>query len=780
MITKFSKQFRFLSFLLFAILFLSSSGLYAQGVGKVRGFVYDKSDNMPVPYANVVIKSLKLGTVTSDEGYFVLNDIPVGTYEVEISFVGYGDFKETVEVKLNKIVSIKAFLEASSEVLSDVEVSAARQARDSKVLTSVVKLNPKEITQFSVGGDPDIIKALQVMPGVVTTGDQGGQLFIRGGAPIQNLTLLDGMVVYNPFHSIGFFSVFDTDILQSAEIHTGGFNAEYGSRNSSVLDIKTRDGNRRNFAGKLSASTYTAKVVLETPIGKKNEDGLSNASFLMSARTSYLDQSSQIFYPYVETEYDGLPFEFRDIYSKLSVFGDNGSNISFFGFNFTDGVQFGGNNSINWDALGGGANFTVVPSQSSVLMQGDISYSSYDILSIEDGGLPSSSSITSFNGGLDFSYFIGEDDEFKYGVEVLGYSTTYSIFNELDQELSDEQNTTELGVFFKYKLQSNRLIVEPGLRIQYYSSNSEMSIEPRIGMKYNITEWLRFKGSAGIYSQNLVAANSDRDVVNLFYGFLSGPFSDSETARIEGEESSLQKAVHYIAGFEFELGKFTSLNIEGYIKDFNQITNINRNKLYDENDLSVPEVLRKDFVQESGFAQGVDFLLKYQKQRLYLWAAYSLSKVTRNDQVQDYAPQFDRRHNLNLVGNYSFGKDRNYEFSLRYNMGSGFPFTPTQAFYRQQTFTENGDKSIDYDYTRENGESAIYYGGLNSARLPFYHRVDVSIKKDIKLKGRQKLMVSAGATNILNYDNIFYYDRVDNKRVDQLPIMPTVSASYSF
>ena len=119
------------------------------------------------------------------------------------------------------------------------------------------------------------MRALQVLPGVITTGDQGGQLYIRGGAPIQNLVKLDGMILYNPFHSIGFFSVFDTDILQKADVYTAGFGAEYGGRNSSVMDIRTRSGNRQRIAGKVSGSTYMAKALLEVPLGPRGKDGLS-------------------------------------------------------------------------------------------------------------------------------------------------------------------------------------------------------------------------------------------------------------------------------------------------------------------------------------------------------------------------------------------------------------------------------------------------------------------------------------------------------------------------
>ncbi len=768
---------------IYCLAVLASFTAQAQ-TGKVRGFVYDKTDDQPIPFANAVIDGTTLGAVANDDGYFVISNIAPGKYTLKVTFLGYTASTQEVEVKAERITTTKVYLEQSSEILQDVEVSAERQERQTKVLTSVVTLDPKEIKQFSVGGDADIIKALQVLPGVVTTGDQGGQVYIRGGAPIQNLILLDGMIVYNPFHSIGFFSVFDVDIIQSADVYSGGFNAEYGSRNSAVMDIQTRDPNRRRFAGKVSASTYTSKVLLETPLGAKNDDGLAASSFLVSAKTSYLDKTSSIFYPYVETEYGELPFSFTDIYSKFTVQSENGSKANLFGFSFQDAVRFGGDNSIEWSSYGGGADFTVVPPSSSVLLSGDFSFSQYAISSVEGGGPADESLINGFNGGLDFTYFLRENDELKYGLEAIGYRTDLTVNTEAGTSVNEVENTTELGAYLQYKIKANRLIIQPGFRVHYYGSLSELSLEPRIGFKYNITDDLRLKGAGGFYSQNLVASNSDRDVVNLFYGFLSSPTDDDKVANaITDDDSPLQKARHAVLGLEYDFTSRLTVNIEGYIKDFYQLTNLNRNQIYPNIPANEdqPDVLTREYITEQGYATGLDFLVKYRDKKLYLWLAYSISEVTRNDGIIEYFPHFDRRHNLNFVGTYVFGKEKSWELSTRYNFGSGFPFTPTQLYYSEKPFTTgNGQVDISYDYATENGEQGTLYGTLNSKRLPNYHRVDVSVSRLFKFSDNQELEVSAGATNILNYDNIFYYDREDIKRVNQLPIMPSLSLSYSF
>jgi hypothetical protein len=323
-----------------------------------------------------------------------------------------------------------------------------------------------------------------------------------------------------------------------------------------------------------------------------------------------------------------------------------------------------------------------------------------------------------------------------------------------------------------------KFLVEPSFRLHYYASLGEASPEPRLGLKYNMSDNFRIKFAAGMYSQNLIAANSDRDVVNLFYGFLSGP--ENLQKEFDGKEinTKLQKSNHAILGFEFDLTNRLNLNVETYIKDNIQLTNINRNKLYDDtgDNQDKPEYLRKDFIIETGKAYGIDFLLKYDYKRVYLWATYSLGWVTRYDGVIKYPPHFDRRHNVNLVGSYTFGKDLSWEFSTRWNLGSGFPFTQTQGFYEKIPFHDG----INTDYTRVNGELGIVYGPLNQGRLPYYHRLDINLKKMIPTGEDSELEISLSITNVYNRKNIFYFDRIRYERVNQLPFMPSLGLNWKF
>jgi hypothetical protein len=186
--------------------------------------------------------------------------------------------------------------------VQDVRVSNEAKAKKQQIGMSEVKMDKQAVERIPMyGAESDITGALSVTPGVITTGDQGGQLYVRGGTPIQNKTLLDGMTIYNPFHSIGFYSIFETELVKSVDIYTGGFESKYGGRISSVMDITYRDGNRSKFAGKVSASPFMSKAVIEGPLGKKDKDGLANGSYMLTGKHSLLDYTSKSLYPMMAT-----------------------------------------------------------------------------------------------------------------------------------------------------------------------------------------------------------------------------------------------------------------------------------------------------------------------------------------------------------------------------------------------------------------------------------------------------------------------------------------------
>ena len=743
------------------LLFIFTSFFAFSQSGNIRGFVYDKESGEPIIFCNVFLEGTTIGAATDINGMYNISKVQPGDYTLTVTYLGYDTTKVEIKLSSRQLLSQNLLIGESSIKLNEVKISAAREEMKTEVKAAAIKISKQDLEMMpTIGGEPDLAQYMQVVPGVVFTGDQGGQLYIRGGSPIQNKVLLDGMIIYSPFHSIGLFSVFDTDIIRNTDVYTGGFNAEYGGRISSIMDIKTIDGNKKNIGGKLTANTFGTKLFLEGPIGSKE-----NTSFIFSGKTSYLDKSSELFYKYPILSFDekGLPYSYTDLYGKISSKGKNGSKISVFGFNFADNVNYEGISELDWNSKGVGSEFILIPSGNPVLIEGNFAWSAYNI-SLEEPLRIRQSGIQGFNMGFDFTYFQPRG-KLKYGFDIHGFSTNFLTYNSVNSKIEQNENTSEFSAFINYQFNSTRWIIEPGFRLQKYTVG--ISPEPRLGFKFIISDRMRLKMSSGYYSQNILSTTSDRDVINLFTGIISSPEEIPNQKDGNPYKQKFQKARHLITGIEYDVNNKIDFQIEGYIKDFTQLTNINRDMTSNNDD---------EFIIESGVAKGFDALAKFKSKKLYVWAVYSLGFVTRNDGNNTYYPHFDRRHNINLVTSYKFGNKEAWKADFRWNLGSGFPFTQTQGFYENLTFSDG----INTDYTSVNGELGIEYADLNLGRLPYYHRLDASISKKTKISKNMNLDVTVSVTNAYNRENIFYFNRIKYERVNQLPIMPSLGASLTF
>ena len=694
----------------------------------LKGFTYDESTGESLPYCTVQLMGTNYGALSDVTGAFLINKIPAGTYTVKVSRLGYVDLFDTVAVGSNGTITKRYSVSPNSQTLDAVQIVGENTRKEQETRTSVISVTPKDMSKMpAIGGQPDFAQYLQVLPGIISTGDQGGQLYVRGGTPVQNMLLLDGTILYNPFHSIGIFSVFDMDIMSSADVYTGGFGAEFGGRLSSVMDIKTRDGNKKRLAGKVDLSNIGAQLLLEGPLLKLKDDRKTSISFILSGKGSFLEQSSKVFYPYVQNS-EGLPYTFLDLYGKLTLATRNGSRWNIFGFNYDDRVNYSSIAKYGWNNWGVGTNFLIVPGDAPTTIEGSLSYSKYES-ELEDAGFdPRKSSMDGFTFDFGFNYYLGKSF-LKVGIDVVGYNTNYEYYTIYHSQRNIVDHTTDMSIFIKYKYNfRNKLLIEPGFRLQYYYSLGEVSPEPRLAIKYNILNNLRLKLAAGMYSQNLVSVTSDQDVVSLFNGFLSSPLESAllpETLIGSDVEfkGRLQKSQHVILGLEYDPISSLSINLEGYYKNFSQLISVNRYKMSDED---------SEFIWEKGNAYGGDISVKYEQKGVYLWFVYSLGWVNRNDGKIEYNPHFDRRHNINLVASYSFGKRRSWEVNCRWNFGSGFPFTQTQAYYPHYYPSHIND-----DYVSNNED-------------------------------------------VYNYKNIFYVNRTTNNIVYQLPFLYYFGLTWRF
>jgi len=741
------KYFLLISFLFFVI------SSFAQ-TGTIRGFVSDKSTGEPIMFCNVTIDGTSHGSQTDLNGMYTLSKIPVGEHKIVVTFIGYKKLTKYISLNKGQILTLKFELESSTVNIGEVEISAERQEMKTDVKAASIKITNEDLNLVpTIGGEADLAQYMQIIPGVIFTGDQGGQLYIRGGSPVQNKVLLDGMTIYSPFHSIGLFSVFDADIIKTTDVYTGGFSAEYGGRVSSIMDIKTKDGNKKRLQGKLSSNTFGSKILVEGPLKKGG-----GTTFLFSGKTSYLDKTSESLYNF------SMPYSYTDLYGKITFNANNGSKANVYGFNFQDQVNYQGISDLQWSSNGLGSEFILIPGNSPVLIEGNFAYSKYYISLDENASALRESSISGGSMGFDFTSFQPKG-KIKYGFDVYGFETKYKTYNSANAKIELNENNSEFSAYVNYQYNADRFILEPGLRLQKYTLGT--SPEPRLGIKYLASDVLRLKLATGLYSQNIISTVSDRDVVNLFYGFISSP--ENLPTDKDGNEykNQIQKARHIILGAEYDINLKMDFQIEGYIKDFNQITNINR---------SMTSNYDNEFIVERGLARGVDFLLKYKTKKLYLWSVYSLGFIKRYEGENEYFPHFDRRHNINLVSSFSFGKKDSWKADARWNLGSGFPFTQTQGFYENIPFSDG----INTDYTSENGELEIVYAELNKGRLSYYHRLDLSLSKTIEISKNTILEITASVTNAYNRNNIFYINRITDERIYQLPLLPSGGISLKF
>ena len=739
-------------FLLISFLFFVAFS-FAQ-TGTIRGFVSDKNTGESIMFCNVTIDGTSHGSQTDLNGMYTLSKIPVGEHKIVVTFIGYKKLTQDISLNKGQILTLKFELESSTVNIGEVEISAERQEMKTDVKAASIKITNEDLNLVpTIGGEADLAQYMQIIPGVIFTGDQGGQLYIRGGSPVQNKVLLDGMTIYSPFHSIGLFSVFDADIIKTTDVYTGGFSAEYGGRVSSIMDIKTKDGNKKRLQGKLSSNTFGSKLLVEGPLKKGG-----GTTFLFSGKTSYLDKTSESLYNF------SMPYSYTDLYGKITFNANNGSKANVYGFNFQDQVNYQGISDLQWSSNGLGSEFILIPGNSPVLIEGNFAYSKYYISLDENASPLRESSISGGSMGFDFTSFQPKG-KIKYGFDVYGFETKYKTYNSANAKIELNENNSEFSAYVNYQYNADRFILEPGLRLQKYTLGT--SPEPRLGIKYLASDVLRLKLATGLYSQNIISTVSDRDVVNLFYGFISSP--ENLPTDEDGNEykNQIQKARHIILGAEYDINLKMDFQIEGYIKDFNQITNINR---------SMTSNYDNEFIVERGLARGVDFLLKYKTKKLYLWSVYSLGFIKRYEGENDYFPHFDRRHNINLVSSFNFGKKDSWKADARWNLGSGFPFTQTQGFYENIPFSDG----INTDYTSENGELEIVYAELNKGRLSYYHRLDLSLSKTIEISKNTILEITASVTNAYNRNNIFYINRITDERIYQLPLLPSGGISLKF
>lgn len=744
--------------------------------GEVKGYVYDQESGAAIPLVTISVMESSLGATTDDYGFYSIRKVPAGFRRLAVRCIGYEEQQREVRIKPGETTSEVFILIRKSFELKTATITAARRRWERVIPIASQRITAETMKSTpTMGIQTDIAQVLQTLPGVIFTGDQGGQFYVRGGAPYHNKVLLDGMTIINPFHTIGFMSVFDTEILQSVDVYSAAYNAQYGGRVSSIMDIRTRPGNRTDFKGTASLSNVGYGLLLEGPIKPMTDSTIGSISYIVSTKGSLLRTTAPLFYPWIDST--GLPYRYNDFYGKISFMEKNGNQFDIYGIHYSDRVSHTNAVSNRWTTTGGGFGFIVSPPQSNFLFINRIAMSRY-AAEFED---PNSTPRNTIYDNLDMTIkgiHTLEHFELVWAAEFTAIHTLYDYIRYDEMHVKDDLYNSDAIILAQAKFLTPRWIIEPGLHLRVYSGIFTLYPEPRMKARYNINTNLSLNLAGGLYSQNLSSTASEQDVVTEFQGYYTGIEKIQSYYRGQRVFKPTQQAWHAVAGLSWFDQKNLKLSLETYVKDFYRLINSNPHQIYDFQGYNpqVPEYLACGFIYEQGWAYGLDFLLDYATSDYNIWCAYSFAYVTREDEYTKYVPHFDRRHNLNLLGGYKFGKSKDWIAKMRWQIGSGFPFTQNAGFF-EEIVLDDGTFILDPGL---NGELSILYGPVNQGRLPAYHRLDVSVNRVWKIKGGGEIELGASILNVYNRKNVFYYNRITQTRINQLPFLPTFGAIYRF
>ncbi len=728
--------------LIFSAVVLSQS----QETGTLRGFVTDSTTSEALAYGNVFIKELNKGASTDARGYFLIPSIPAEkSFSLVVSYVGYKTRTTTISVAKNKVTQYNIKLIPSSIELQTIEKIGERIAERNETDISLQRIITRDLEALPQGVETDIFRSLQYLPGVQSTGDVSARFYVRGGASNQNLVLVDGVTVYNPFHALGLFSVIDPDMINNVEFYKGGFSADLGGRLSSVMKIITKDGNKNRFGAKASLSYLTGKFLLEGPI----PDG----SFILTGRKSYSNSILKKFLNDQTVPADFYDFSFKGNYASEDFIP--GGKFSVNGF-------FSGDNILNNDPriedfkwfnnLFGFKWFQVGDSPLFYELSASISTFKGEVIPKLSNVRETFNKVEDISLNMDFTYMFDSKDEIGVGFHIKQIKTDLYVENSRSIPVNLGTSAANISLYAKYKfLQFDFLGVDIGTRLNLATLSSNKStkfLEPRLNFTISPFEWLAFKGAAGIYQQELTTVSDENEVINLFEPWIISPsYLIPATAN------------HYILGTEITPWNFLKLSVEGYYKNVKNLPLLNEEKVLPSDN---------DFVAGEGESYGVEFMLKLNPGLINFTGSYTYAHAYKELESLLYYPRYDIRHTVSLSLEVNIGSGWSASSVWVYN--SGLPFTQIMGYYDRYYF-EN--IFTPWDQLDPRQPFAIL-GIQNLGRLPDYHRLDLTLSKKFDFDF-VKVDMDFSIINVYDRQNIFYFKRDTGERVNMLPFLPTAT-----
>jgi outer membrane cobalamin receptor len=698
-----------------------------QNKNTLSGFIKDKRNGEALIGATVYLDELKTGASTNVYGYFAIS-APPGSYTAVFSFVGYRS--QALKVALSTDQKITVELDEEGSVLQDVVITAEREDANVKSIEmSVAKLDIKTISKIPpLLGEVDVVRSVQLLPGVSTVGEGASGFNVRGGSIDHNLILLDEAPVYNSSHLFGFFSVFNPDAVKDVKLIKGGVPAQYGGRLASLLDIRMKEGNSKKYEVNGGIGLLSSRLAVEGPLIR------DKSSFIVAGRRTYFD----LFLPLSPDENirDSKAF-FYDLTAKVNYKINDKNTLYLSGYFGRDKFGFGENFGFEWGNTTATLRWNNVISP-RLFANYTAFYSNYDYaLNIQAGkdAFRWRSNIINYSIKPEFTYFLNDKNTITFGGQSLYYdllpgrTTVTSQGNDVVNTLP-KKFALENGLYIANEQTLNsRLSVQYGLRysnfaylgsgstlmlgdttpgvkrpirsIESYSANEQIAsygnLEPRFALKYELNTNSSIKASYNRMAQYLHLLSNTQASVPL----------DVWTPSTNNIKPQLadQVALGYFINFG-EQGMYEA-SAEVYYKDMqNQIDYI------DGADLLLNRELEAELLTGKGRAYGLELFVKKRRGTLNGWVSYTLARTER--QVEGinrgtwYPARFDRLHNLYVVGIWEYSK--RLSFSANFVYGSGTPGTfPTNRFdFQGIVVPHNADEQ------------------RNNLRIPAYHRLDLS------------------------------------------------------
>ncbi len=722
------------------------------------------------------VNNKPVGATTNQYGFYSIT-LPAGVYKLKFSYIGFRE--KEVEIELNKDILVNATLEEDNNLMEEVVIETGKNDKTRNTAIGVEKMNMKEIEKLPVlFGEKDVLKTLQLLPGVKSNSDGGSGFSVRGGGFDQNLILLDEAPVYNASHLLGFFSTFNSDALKSATLIKGNAPAQYGGRLSSVLDVAMKDGNNQNYGISGGIGLISSRINVEGPIQK------GKSSFLISARRTYADLFLKL-----NQDFKDNTLYFYDLNLKANYQLDDNNKLYLSGYFGRDVLGVGSGFGVDWGNGTGTLRWNSILSP-KVFVNTSLIYSRYSYnVSINSGAdVNFGSQINDFNLKQDYQWYKDDKSKFRFGLNAIHHSIdpTKVSGEGINQDTSakTERKSIETALYASHELKVLPwMTVEYGLRFSSYSilgdglynfydgdvkTGSVALDKGQFGKTYNNWE-PRFLSNFTLGNNSSLKAAYSRNVQNLH--LLTNSTAGRPSDQWLGSTYNIKPEI----SDQLSLGYFKNLmegqyevSVETYYKSLqNQVDYKNGA------DINTAPDIESELLYGKGRAYGLEVLLRKNKGKFTGWLSYTLSRTERKiDGINDdnwYNANQDRTHDIAIVGTYEKNKKWTFSAVFVYKTGNAVTF-PT------------GKYNVD-------GVNVFYYNGRNQDRMPDYHRLDLSATLNLAAKGKYKKSLNFSLYNAYGRENAYVIDFEDDPnnpaktRAVQTALfkfVPSVTYNFSF